>query len=435
VTDALDVYLYGALAATLDYRGPSDYALSYRREWQETAAAVPVSLSLPLAQQEHRGRSVFDFVDNLLPDSAGLREEWARQSALPDAEAFGLLSVRGADVAGALEFYPAGETARSTGSLRPISDSEIAARIRAIRENRPIPASEGAEPGQFSLGGAQGKFALAYREGRWFEPTGVSPSTHIFKPQVTGLLDAEIVEHVTMTALSILGLPAAATTMAEFAGEHSLQITRFDRFDLDGVTSRIHQEDLTQTLGVPRLRKYERDGGPGYRQILAILDRIPDPDAAATAKTRFVRSLIFSWFVLNTDAHAKNYSIQLIPGAVELAPLYDVSSFLPYLNPHDEGQRGMRRAFDGTRLSMRVADSFEAGSMGAFEWQAVARDARVDPRATLAWARDLVAIAPAVFDAVVRSMADKFQTDAVELLLERIAVRAVQIERLLASTL
>lgn len=31
----------------------------------------------------------------------------------------------------------------------------------------------------FSLGGAQGKFALARREGQWFEPTGQHPSTHI----------------------------------------------------------------------------------------------------------------------------------------------------------------------------------------------------------------------------------------------------------------
>jgi len=435
VTDALDVYLYGNLAATLNSRGPSDYALSYRREWQEAAGAVPVSLSLPLAQQEHRGRAVFDFVDNLLPDSAGLREEWARQSGLLDAEVFGLLSVRGADVAGALEFYPVGETARQAGSLRPISESEIAARIRAIRENRPIPTGDGLEPGQFSLGGAQDKFALAHREGQWFEPTGTFPSTHIFKPQVAGLLDAEIVEHVTMTALSILGLPAAETTIAEFDGEHSLQVTRFDRFDHDGVVSRIHQEDLTQALGVPRLRKYERDGGPGYRQIFAILDRIPDPDAAAVAKTRFVRSLIFSWFVLNTDAHAKNFSIRLLPDAVGFAPLYDVSSFLPYVRPRDEGQGGLLHAFDGTKLSMRVADSYEAGSIGAFEWQAITRDARGDAGATLAWARDLVSVAPAVFDAVANSMPRRFRTDVVGFLLERIAIRAEQVGQILASSL
>lgn len=435
MTEPLDVYLYGALAATLSYRGPSDYTLSYQREWQETTGAVPASLSLPLAQLRHTGRVVFDFVDNLLPDSASLREEWARQSGLPDADAFGLLSVRGADVAGALEFYPSGEIARSEGELRPISDVEIAGRIRAIRENRPIPTSDEAAPGQFSLGGAQSKFALAYREGQWFEPTGASPSTHIFKPQVADLVDAEIVEHVTMTALSILGLPAAATTMAEFAGEHTLQITRFDRLEFEGVTTRIHQEDLTQALGVPRLRKYEKDTGPGYRQILGVLNRIPDPDRAMAAKTRFVKSLVFSWFVLNTDAHAKNYSIQLLPGSVELAPLYDVSSFLPYLNPHDEGERGMLRAFDETKLSMRVADSFEAGSMGAFEWQSVARDARVDPGPVLEWMLGLADAVPQVFDAVARTMDVRLQTDAVELLLDRIVVRAAQIRALPASSL
>lgn len=433
MTEKIDVYLYGAQAATLEYLGPSDYKLSYLREWQEVGA-VPLSLSLPLTRKDHTGRVVSDFIDNLLPDSAALREEWARQSGLPDAEAFGLLSVHGADVAGALEFYPAGEVARSGGLMRPVSDSEIALRIRAIRENRPIPVPE-TGPGQFSLGGAQSKFALAYREGQWFDPTGASPSTHIFKPQVAGLVDGEIVEHITMTALPILGLPAAVTAMAEFGGEHTLQIDRFDRFDSDGSVFRIHQEDLSQALGVPRLKKYERDGGPAYRQILGILDRIPDPDVALAAKDRFVRSLVFSWFALNTDAHAKNFSLRLLPDLVDLAPLYDVSTFLPYVVPHDEGERGVLRAFDQTRLSMRVADSFESGSMGAFEWRAVARDARLNPQSIIEWALEVAEIAPSVFDAVADSLEAQYQTEVVELLLERVVLRAQQVGRLLAPKL
>lgn len=434
MTEKIDVYLYGAQAATLEYMGPSDYKLSYLREWQEVGA-VPLSLSLPLTQQDHTGRVVRDFIDNLLPDSTSLREEWARQSSLPDAEAFGLLSVHGADVAGALEFYPSGEDARSNGSMRPVSDSEIALRIRAIRENRPIPVPDGTGPGQFSLGGVQSKFALAFREGRWFDPTGAAPSSHIFKPQVAGLADAEIVEHITMTALPILGLPAAGTAMTEFAGEHTLQIDRFDRFVSDGAVSRIHQEDLSQALGVPRLKKYERDGGPTYRQILGVLNRIPDPDIAVAAKERFVKSLVFSWFALNTDAHAKNYSIQLLPDFVDLAPLYDVSTFLPYVTPHDEGERGTLRAFDQTELSMRVADSFESGSMSAFEWGAVARDARVDPRSILDWAIELAEAAPLVFDAAARSLDVRYQTDVIELLLDRIAIRASQVGQRLAPKL
>lgn len=433
MTARLDVHLYGSPAATLEYISPSDYRLTYFRGWQE-AGGTPLSLSLPLTQLVHTGRVVSDFIDNLLPDSTAVREEWARQSGLPDAESFGLLAVHGADVAGALEFYPADKSARSDGRMQPVSDTEIAARIRAIRENRPIPTSQESGPGQFSLGGAQGKFALARRDGRWFDPTGIHPSTHIFKPQVAGLSDAEIVEHVTMTALPLLGLPAASTEMVPFADEHTLQVERFDRFALGQDVVRIHQEDFSQALGVPRLKKYEKDGGPNYRQILKMLDRIPDPTVAAAAKSRFVASMIFSWFALNTDAHSKNYSLRLLPDTVDLTPLYDVSSFLPYVNPHEGGGRGMLRAFEETKLSMRVAQSFEAGSMGTFEWASVARDAKLDPHEMIAWARNLADAAPRVFEAVARLIDSRYQTHVVDLLLERISIRGQQVKRILGHS-
>ena len=427
----LEVHLYGNVAATLSYLGPLAYKLTYRREWQQ-GGGIAISHSLPLAQTIHTGRVVSDFLDNLLPDASSVREEWARQSGLPDAEPYGLLAVHGADVAGALELYPVKAGARTDGHLTPVPDEQIAARILAIRENRPIPTVTGSGPGQFSLGGAQGKFALAKGEGGWNEPSGIHPSTHIFKPQVVGLVDAELVEHVIMSSLPLLGLAAAPTTISTFAGEHALKVERYDRYTADGVVGRIHQEDLAQALGVPRLQKYEKDGGPNYRRILRLLGRVTNQEDAEATKQRFVRSLIFSWFMLNTDAHAKNYSLMLLPERSLLAPLYDVSSFLPYVKPREIGSRGMLEAFNGTKLSMRIADSYEAGSMTAFEWRSVAREAKIDADATLVWAAGMVSAAPGIVQSIAAGLPSQFQTTAVELLVERVAIRSEQIARVLA---
>lgn len=426
MTERLDVYLYGGAAAKLHYLGRTHYRIVYNTEWQRIGGPS-LSLSLPTTQRTHTGRVVSDFLDNLLPDSTAVREDWARQSGLSDADPFHLLAAHGADVAGALEFYAEGEPVETDGAFAAVSDDEIAGRIRAIRENRPVPVADDAGNGRFSLGGAQGKFALALRDGNWFDPTGIHPSTHIFKPKVTGLANGEIVEHITMTAMSILGLASANTQLVEFANEHTLMVERFDRQPrADGTIQRIHQEDMAQALGIPRLRKYEKDGGPNYRMILQTLDRIPDRDSAALAKERFAKSLVFSWLVLNTDAHAKNYSLQRLPESFDLTDMYDVSSLLPYVQPNGDRSNDLLAAFDRTELSMKIASSFEAGSMSAFEWSAVARDARLDPDAFLAWARLRAEAAPAVFQAVASTLPEKFQTPVVELLLERIALRGEQ---------
>jgi serine/threonine-protein kinase HipA len=425
MNEVLDVHLLGEHAAVLEYLGREKYRLTYTEAWAESEGPA-ISHSLPKTVRTHTGRTVFHFLDNLLPDATAVREEWARQAGLSDADPFHLLAAHGADVAGALEFYPVGTRPRADGSFAAVSEEAIALRIRAIRDNVPVPIAEEAGNGYFSLGGAQGKFALALRDGGWYDSTGIHPSTHIFKPKVTGMVDGEIVEHATMASMVLLGFPAAETAITKFAGEHTLVVKRFDREErISGPVRRIHQEDVAQALGVPRLRKYEKDGGPDYRKILALLDRLPRATAAA-AKERFAKSMLFSWLVLNTDAHAKNYSLDLTPQVSTLTDMYDVSSLLPYVKPRGSQPSDLLAAFDGTKLSMRISGSYEAGAMGPFEWQGVARDAGLDPQAFLNWARLLAATAPTVFSAVVASLPTEYQTPTVKRLSDRLRLRAAQ---------
>lgn len=424
--DVLDVYLYGRPVATLTSLGPYRYRLDYLAEWASDDGAVPISLSLPLVPRRHEGAVLTDFIDNLLPDNIAVRDRWAVDAGLATADPFGLLSVFGQDVAGAVQFATAGDELSRSGRLEELSDADVAHRIRLIRDDDSLWNDPSSSTGRFSLGGAQGKFALAEEDGRWFDPVGRFPATHIFKPMVRGQTDGELIEFVTMRAARMLGLSVADVAVEMFGEEHSLVVRRFDRFRGDDEYERIHQEDFAQALAVPRLRKYESDGGPGYRAILGLLDRIDDPEDAAVSKEIFVKGLIYSWLLLNTDAHAKNYSLRLVPGRTVVAPLYDMSSLIPYVGSHDATPRELREAFGRTKLSMRVASSYEASEMGGFEWRAVARDAGLDGQAVDEWARTVASLLPAAVAEAASELPHRLQTSVVSRMVERVPLRAEQ---------
>ncbi len=80
-----------------------------------------------------------------------------------------------------------------------------------------------------------------------------------------------------------------------------------------------------------------------------------------------MRGNIFNWLIGGTDAHAKNYSLLISAGdEVRLAPLYDLSSQLPY--PELIAQR----------VAMKIGDHYEIASVGLEDWRSVARACSVE---------------------------------------------------------
>jgi len=235
-----------------------------------------------------------------------------------------------------------------------------------------------------------------------------------------------------MRAAELLQLSVAEVSVESFATEHSLVVRRFDRVPVGVGFRRIHQEDLAQALAVPRLRKYEDDGGPGYRKILTLLDSLGDREDSAVSKESFVKGLIYSWMVLNTDAHAKNYSLQLFPRRAMLAPLYDVSSLIPYVNPSGASDVELLEAFGRTKLSMRVAFSYESASMGGLEWRGVARDAGLNANAVMEWATTVASLLSGVITSAASELPAHLQTDTIGCYIDRIGSRARHVQKALA---
>jgi serine/threonine-protein kinase HipA len=123
------------------------------------------------------------------------------------------------------------------------------------------------------------------------------------------------------------GLEAARADFHHYDGNPVIVVERIDRQWQEGVLYRLPQEDICQALGVPPLRKYERDGGPGIVDVLSILNGAVSP---REDRLSFMKAQIVFWLLAAIDGHAKNFSIFLTPDGYKLTPLYDVMSTAPY---------------------------------------------------------------------------------------------------------
>jgi serine/threonine-protein kinase HipA len=402
--------------------------LVYDDAWRDDASATPLSLSLPLARRVHGDAVVRPFLWGLLPDSDQVIERWARTYQVSPRNPFALLRHVGEDCAGAAQFVEPDrvEALRAgDGGVEWLDDDGVAARIGALRSDPT--AWHAATTGQFSLAGAQAKTALHLdaATGRWGDPWGIVPTTHILKPAVTGFDDHDLNEHLCLQAARQLGLRAARSSLASFGHERAVVIERYDRTGSPGTVVRVHQEDLCQALGVAPTSKYENEGGPTAEQIARLLRREVRPRAAANDAVRlFADALAFNWIIAGTDAHAKNYSVLLAGDAVRLAPLYDIASALPYDDMY----------VPKLRLAMRVGGEYRLDRIGRRHWCRLASAVGLDVDALVERIDHLAERTPDAFATVgaaasVRSLA----SDLPARLLDRVTARAAACRQALVA--
>lgn len=325
-------------------------AFAYGDEWLAWGSAFAVSLSLPLRKQRYQGEQVLAVFDNLLPDETAVRTRLAERLGAVGVDAFSLLAVIGRDCVGALQFLPQGEMPAPPGPPEgvPMSEEEVGRLVEGLAI-APLGLQQ-EDDFRISLAGAQEKTALLRRDGQWFRPHGVTPTTHILKPQIGMVQGVDLSrsvenEYLCLKLAGAFGLPSAGVEIADFSGTRVLVVERFDRlWTQDGRLLRLPQEDCCQALGVPSTRKYEASGGPSPKDILDLLGGSDDP---LGDRQRFLKALALFWLLGATDGHAKNFSLQLRPGGFSLAPLYDIVSLQPAV---DAGQIDWGRF----KLSMAV---------------------------------------------------------------------------------
>jgi serine/threonine-protein kinase HipA len=331
---ALDVYV-GSSKVGQYARAPSGAtSFRYDPDWLSSERAFPISLSMPLSDRIWSGEGATSYFDGLLPDDHTVREKIASREQAKSAGIFDLLAVIGRDCVGALRFVPEGLDPGDPAKMeyRPVSDDEIAARLASLATN-PLGLHVDEDDFRISIAGVQEKTAFLQIDNQWQLPLGPTPTSHIFKPAVkegpagADFSDTPWNEWFCLVLCRALGLESANAEVLIFDDKPVIVIDRFDRVWQDGVLYRLPQEDICQALGVPPVRKYQSDGGPGIVDVLEFLNGAVAPYEDRMA---FMKAQIVFWLLAAIDGHAKNFSIFLSPGGYRLTPLYDVMSAAPW---------------------------------------------------------------------------------------------------------
>jgi len=385
MTKELHILVGGVIVGRLSERA-GKHEIEYSSDWiARGAGAFPLSLSMPLPIASHRGQVVTNWLWNLLPDNAGTINGWARKFQVSPSNPFGILTHTGEDCPGSVQFVREDRlfAVQRDGGVVWLTENDVAERLRGLqRDAGSSSGREAGETGQFSLAGAQPKTAFHYADGRWGVPDGRIPTTHILKP-ATGQHDGHPEnEHVCLQLATAHGMRSARSTVLRFEDQVAIVVERFDRIRREGRTLRLHQEDCCQALGIHPERKYENEGGPGVKDIvMGVMKRCENFNEA---RGQFLRAVMLDQIICATDQHAKNYSIQIVPGPrIRLAPLYDIASYLPYAKDSKN-----------VKMAMRVGKKYRPEEIMPRHWAAEAKACGVNEDEALSWFYSLVQRTP-----------------------------------------
>jgi len=341
----LHVELYGTLIGTLEGTGNRfDFfpAASGVDRFGPNSLALSIGIPLSLVSKRKQSTKRANWFNELLPEG-DYRNYLAAQAGISSRDSLELLSHFGEDVAGAVRIFDPLKTTRpQTPRLEEVSGSTIR---RYLSDPLEFPLGNIQGAGKTSLAGVQPKILLARHNERWHAALHGEPSTHILKPCLASPKEAFIFdEEYGLRLARALGLAHYASWIEGFDGLEALVIERFDRQDGD----RIHQEDMSQALGVSGIEKYQEYGG------VVSLRRIAKALLASTSASSVVglgRLIVFSVAMGNLDLHSKNLGIVHPHGEIpSLAPAYDCVPM------------GHRTDVDG-RFAMSLAGEYRRSSV------------------------------------------------------------------------
>ena len=415
-TKSLKVLLTDKVIGEVTQRVSGNYRFEYASEWQGNPRHIPLSRSMPLQQQRHRTRPIANFMWGLLPDNERILDEWAKRFHVSARNPFALLAAVGEDCPGAVQLVPPDIELSGRENLKRLTRKELEARIIALK-NDPGAGRLVQDTGQFSLAGAQAKTALYRIENSWGIPQGRTPTTHIFKPETGRIRHIASNEHFCLELARRLGLPAAISTVEVIADVPVIIVERYDRIRRSQSVLRVHQEDMCQALGVNPFRKYQTEGGPTIKHIMALLLDSANPNVD---RDRFARAQALNFVIAGTDAHARNYSIVYAPGGrFRLAPLYDVISDLPYAA--DRRESSLALGIDGHRLLREIAPR---------HWEAMAADVGFEPERMLGHVRDIIARAPDEAGALLSELREQLSNETLDRLVRELTARCKGLGRI-----
>jgi len=427
----LIVCLEGEVAGIVQGDG-TRASFTYAPEWLESPGAYPLSQSMPMTPTLYTGRRVLTFLWGLLPDNARILDAWGRRFQVSPRNPIALLSHVGEDCAGAVQFVTEPrvaqvlESAAAPSRVDWLEDHEFEQRIRDVVGDGA--AARTATEGQFSLAGAQAKIAL-YRDARrnrWGVPSGRTPTTHILKPVANDFDGFAENEHFCLSLARRMGLASAHSEWQSIGGIPTLIVERYDRIQRDAHWLRVHQEDCCQALGVHPDAKYENEGGPGYPELLSLLNATDDPQAD---RERLMAAACLSYLLAATDVHAKNFSLLHARGtprpSLRLAPFYDIASAWPYTR---------RMPVQKIRLALRIGGHYRLREILPRHFRKLALVGSYSADALLATLGEFASRLPDEATALLKDTAERGMSRAVlAKLVDAVAAQCRLVQRYLGS--
>ncbi len=344
---------------------------AYATAWLTAPHRFPISLSLPLREAPY-GEAGLAFFANLLPE-AEVRRQLCLQLGISVDNDFGLLAAIGGECAGALTIVdPAQRKVSRAPEYRRLSLADL----ERLAAHQVLPALDGAHGVRLSLAGAQDKLPVLLDGNSLFIPVGDAPSSHLLKfssPRFKHLPANEVLMAMIARAL---GLPVVETELRKLRREGMCVVQRYDRVpSANGSLSRLHQEDLCQALGRRPIAKYEKEGGPTFRQCF---ETVRDASAQPLVDGQILlRWLCFNVLAFNADGHAKNLSLLYSHGPIRLAPIYDLVC-----------TRASPRL--ATHLAMGVGGEFEPTEVRRRHWERLAEELGLGARFVVALVQEMV---------------------------------------------
>jgi serine/threonine-protein kinase HipA len=347
--NSLNILMNGYLVGTWQNLPSGAMNFQYAEEWLETDGARPISLSMPLRRHPYEGDLVYNFFDNLLPDSREIRARIQKRFSISTSQPFDLLTAIGADCVGAIQICQEGisQTIETT-QAQAMSTDEVARYLEEYKTT-PIGTTKNNNDFRISIAGAQEKTALLWHESKWCRPIGTTPTSHIFKFPIgiipndnLNMSDSCENEWLCLQIAKAFGLPTAEAQIQHFDDVKVLVVERFDRqWSQDRRwLIRLPQEDMCQALGMSPNLKYQNQGGAGIGEIMKILLGSEDTNGD---REKFFRSQILFWLLAATDGHSKNFSIYINQGgSYRLTPLYDVISVYPFIKNKSLSKRNVK---------------------------------------------------------------------------------------------
>jgi len=334
------------------------------------AGGPPISVSMPCSQQSWPDANTFPFFENLLPEGS-IRQLLASRLGTADNNFSRLLAATGGDVAGAISI---GTSSTTTPHAPPpaLTEQALGQILEQIKTEPFLPDNQHGM--RLSLAGAQNKLPVVIDDDAAIHLPGQHASTHIIKPpseRFPGLVENE---YLCMRAASRAGLDVPAVTLQNFFAADGQQhdcyiIQRYDRSTVNGMTSRLHQEDICQISGVVSAQKYAQDGGPGFRELFHLVRTFTRP--SALYQQELIKRFVFNLVIGNQYAHAKNFSLlhdlsgpvlslQRQARVIVLAPAYDLVCTLVYPQLQNRFAMPVGKAWTIKDLDKAALEQFQA---------------------------------------------------------------------------